>query len=256
MKEYYSIGEFCKLFGLNVQTLHYYDAIGLFRPGKRDEKTGRRLYAFDQVYPLASILFMRRLGYPIEKIKETISVSDVGKALEGLKERSRQMKAQWKDLLFIDNAIARKIHLTEERIKSINVDEIAVRSLPRRYYLPIGPEENLYLHDSFYFYQTVVFYHGDEKIFGAYLGETITGTELNPRESGNLEIATIEAGRFICAYHKGPYSSVPDTYKRASEAFPTLHHDYEHINFNIIDQFVESDSGKFITEVQIPIREE
>lgn len=40
MKEYFSIGELAELFGLNIQTLYYYDSVGIFSPRERNEKTG------------------------------------------------------------------------------------------------------------------------------------------------------------------------------------------------------------------------
>ena len=48
MKEYFSIGELAELFGLNIQTLYYYDSVGIFSPRERNEKNGRRKYEFDQ----------------------------------------------------------------------------------------------------------------------------------------------------------------------------------------------------------------
>ena len=68
MKAYLTVGEMGRMFGLNVQTLHYYDKIGLFCPQLRDPEPGRRRYKFDQVYQLATIRFLRKLGYPLEDV--------------------------------------------------------------------------------------------------------------------------------------------------------------------------------------------
>ena len=62
VKEYFSIGELAELFGLNIQTLYYYDSVGIFSPRERNEKNGRRKYEFDQIYELATVSYMRRLG--------------------------------------------------------------------------------------------------------------------------------------------------------------------------------------------------
>ena len=62
MKEYFTIGELAELFGLNIQTLYYYDSIGIFSPRERSGKSGRRKYEFDQIYELATVSYMRRLG--------------------------------------------------------------------------------------------------------------------------------------------------------------------------------------------------
>ena len=37
-KEYLNVNELATLFGLNVQTLHYYDKIGILKPSYRDPK--------------------------------------------------------------------------------------------------------------------------------------------------------------------------------------------------------------------------
>lgn len=39
MKAYLTVGEMGRMFGLNVQTLHYYDKIGLFCPQLRNPET-------------------------------------------------------------------------------------------------------------------------------------------------------------------------------------------------------------------------
>ena len=54
-KEYLNVNELATLFGLNVQTLHYYDKIGILKPSYRDPKNGYRKYRFDQTYKLAAI---------------------------------------------------------------------------------------------------------------------------------------------------------------------------------------------------------
>lgn len=69
MKAYLTVGEMGRMFGLNVQTLHYYDKIGLFCPQLRNPETGRRRYKFDQVYQLATIRYLRKLGYPLEDVR-------------------------------------------------------------------------------------------------------------------------------------------------------------------------------------------
>ena len=66
-KEYLNVNELATLFGLNVQTLHYYDKIGILKPSYRDPKNGYRKYRFDQTYKLASIRYMRNWGIPLRQ---------------------------------------------------------------------------------------------------------------------------------------------------------------------------------------------
>lgn len=250
MKEFLSIGEMSALFGLNVQTLYYYDSKGLFRPRMRDGKNSRRKYAFDQVYELANICYMRKLGYSLEEISYNLNLKHSGPVLESLKQRSMELHRQWQELFSIDEAIQRKLRFIEEEMRDIQTDRIYVRHYEARSYIPIGEEELLYRQNSFYFYPTVVFYQEDRKYFGAYVsphGEPVL--EL----SDNNQVKKIPAGDFLCGYHLGGYEDVPDTIKRIRMSRPELSFDSLAINFNILDQFVEYDSGNYITHIQIRI---
>ncbi len=252
MKEYYTVGEFSDMFGLNKQTLQYYDAIGLFQPVSRDEKTGRRLYAFDQVYKLASIRYFRRLGYSLDQIIGYMASREVGFTLDHLKQRSKELRSQWEELLAIETVIQRKIQYVEEALSRIDSENaIQVLSFPERKYIPIGAEERLYHHNSFYFYPTIAFYQGNEKTFGAYLYD-MDENKAHPAVERAI-IQSIPAGDYLCCYHKGPYEAVPVTMRRMRSEKPDLNLSPLTVNFNIIDQFVEKNSDNYITHMQIRI---
>lgn len=250
MKEFLSIGEMSALFGLNVQTLYYYDKINLFKPRVRNPKNGRRQYEFDQVYVLATICYMRKLGYSLDEIMERRSNQHMNNTLEFLKLRSEELHRQWRELFAIDEAIQRKICFIEQEMKEIRPYEIAVRRYEARKYISIGDEQMLYRHNSFYFYPTIAFYQGDSKVFGAYLYPD--GEEMTDIVDAS-QIRQIEAGDFLCTYHLGAYETVPDTIRRLRASHPELTLDEQTINFNILDQFVENDSADYITHMQIRI---
>lgn len=250
MKDFLSIGEMSSLFGLNVQTLYYYDSINLFRANVRDPKNGRRKYEFDQIYALATICYMRRLGYSLEEIAKQRSTQHVKPTLESLKQRSEELHRQWEELISIDEAIQRKIRFIEQEIEGMQTDAITIRHYAARKYLAIGGEDMLYRHNSFYFYPTIAFYKNDQKYFGAYLNAE---EEKMPDFVPEDQICEIEEGDFLCGYHVGPYVTVPDTIRRLRESHPELRLDDIAINFNILDQFVEHDSSNYITHMQIRI---
>jgi len=250
IKDYLSIGEMAALFGLNIQTMYHYDTIGMFRPRLRDEKNGRRRYEFDQVYELATICYMRKLGYSLEEIREFRSTQHSDTALESLKQRSVELHRQWQELFSIDEAIQRKISFIEQQMQDIHTDEITIRHYGPRRYIAIGEEELLYRHNSFYFYPTIAFYEGEGKYFGAYLYPDEEGT---PSHIPPDQIQVIEEGDFLCGYHLGAYETVPDTIKRIRDSRPDLTLGERNINFNILDQFVENDSANYITHTQIRI---
>lgn len=123
-KEYLNVNELATLFGLNVQTLHYYDKIGILKPSYRDPKNGYRKYRFDQTYKLASIRYMRKLGYSIDAVRDFQDTKSPDEALKRLKERSAAIHAQWEEMMRIDHAILRKIQFIEDSKAGIDYENI------------------------------------------------------------------------------------------------------------------------------------
>lgn len=247
MKDYFSIGEFSELFGVDVQTLRYYDSIGLLVPAHRDTVTGYRKYKFDQVYHFASIRYLKRLGYSLKQITLFLASRSLEHTMGQLRTQSAQLKQRWNDLMNIDSAIQRKLEFIEGQLPLVDFQGVTRKTFPTRYFLDIGVEETLYGSDVFYFFPTLVFYHGEEKRFGAYL------FNLDKPDDIIGEVLPIAAGDFLCGYHHGSYESIGETFLRIrKEATGICLADYC-VNFNIVDQFVEHDNSRFITEVQIPI---
>ena len=254
MKERYTVGEFSKLFGLNVQTLRFYDTIGLFKPAFRDAWTGRRFYTFDQVYKLASIRYMRRIGHSLSDIQGYFDNLTSDSSLEILKKRSSEIQRQVDELLKTDHIIQRKIQFIEREIEKIgDLSEIRVIEFPDREYIRLGVEDTLYRDDSFYFVPTIAFYDAaGGKTFGALIySSTQSYDERDWVMKTDTQVLTIPAGKYLCGYHCGSYETIGETASRMRRAVPEGRFADELINFNVIDQFVEKDRDKYITNVQI-----
>ncbi len=254
MKEYMTVCEIGELFGLSVQTLHYYDSIDLFKPAVRDERTGYRKYKFDQVYQLASIQYLKKLGYSLDQIKEYLCTRSIKGTLDILKERSRRLHEQWRAMILIDNAIQRKISFIERKLFNLNTDSIEVKWFPERRYIPIGPEETLYIRDSFYFYPTIAFYEENLKYFGAFIDAATDGMSTEEDMVKPEETEILPAGQYLVGYHVGMYEDISKTFDRMHLARNGLRFGKLIAAFNIIDQFVETDPKNYITEIQMAIR--
>ncbi|MBC2722770.1 MerR family transcriptional regulator [Desulfosporosinus sp.] len=254
MNKTLSIGEISALFNLNVQTLIYYDSIGLLVPAERNPKNGYRRYRFDQIYKLATIRYLHRLGYSLKEIHASYLESrDIDSTLEQLRNQSSIIRKKAENLLNTDRAIQQKIHFIEQELPNVDIDRVSIKEFPDRYYFPIGGEELLYGDDWFYLNPTVVFYKGDSKYFGAYLFDDGENTILQKEMTDSLRFSVIPAGRFLCGYHQGAYGQIYESAQRIRKAGGELDLAEISIKFNIIDQFVERDSTNYITEVQIPI---
>lgn len=78
-----TIGQVADEFGVTVRTLHHYDEIGLVVPSERTV-AGYRLYTDADVQRLAQVVLYRRLGMPLEQIREVV---DGGDAVDHLRRR-------------------------------------------------------------------------------------------------------------------------------------------------------------------------
>lgn len=251
---YLTTGELARLFNLNKQTLFYYDKEQLLIPEIRDADTGYRKYRFEQIYRLALICYLRKIGFSIQQIREYIEERNVEKSISVLRQRSADIRKMCGEILKTDDAIQRKIMFAEQKLRNIKLGQVTQQYYLRRAYLPLGTEETLYTKEEFYFYPTIAIYryHPEqdryETTFGAYL-ETLDAVD--PAYVGSIRY--IEEQRFLCYFCKGNYGSIGETIKE-------LRLEYDHLNlspdtytFNIVDQFLEKDIDEYITEIQIPV---
>ncbi|MEQ9329503.1 MAG: helix-turn-helix domain-containing protein [Rhodospirillales bacterium] len=70
-----TIGEIARSAACKVQTIRYYEQIGLLAPAERSEGN-QRLFARKDVERLLFIRHARELGFPIDSIRELLSLSD------------------------------------------------------------------------------------------------------------------------------------------------------------------------------------
>lgn len=253
MDEYLSIGQIAKLFDLNVQMLHNYDAKGLLVPAQRDDENQYRQYRYEQVYQLATIRYLRKMGYSLDKVGDFLQGRDYGSSLERLRAQSEILRKECQQLLMIDAVIQQRLAYVEKETAQIERGKIQIKTFPERYYIPIGGLDDLFADELFYFYPTFGFYKGREKTFGTYLYDKRPEEVLDAGQP--REIATLPAGRYLCGYHHGPYEKGYDTITRLRLAGKDLRLNDVTINMNIIDCFVECDTENYVTEMQIQIIE-
>ncbi|HEY9721348.1 MAG TPA: MerR family transcriptional regulator [Oscillatoriaceae cyanobacterium] len=78
----FTVKDVCKLSGVSVRTLHFYDEIGLLKPASYGEN-GYRYYEEAQLLELQQILFFRELGFKLDAIRRILA-SDAFEQLDAL----------------------------------------------------------------------------------------------------------------------------------------------------------------------------
>lgn len=70
MKKYFTISEFAKLRNVNINSLRYYEKIGVLRPCYVDKKTGYRYYSPEQVAILDVVQLCTNFGMPLKNLAD------------------------------------------------------------------------------------------------------------------------------------------------------------------------------------------
>ncbi|NRY67607.1 DNA-binding transcriptional MerR regulator [Clostridium beijerinckii] len=71
----FSIGEMSKLNNISIQTLRYYDKIGLLKPKVISEKSQYRYYSIEQFFQMDVIKYYKTLGLSLNEIKKLMGRS-------------------------------------------------------------------------------------------------------------------------------------------------------------------------------------
>ncbi len=73
MRTYLSIGELAKLRNINVQSLRYYEKLGVLVPAYINPESGYRYYSLEQIMILDTIILCIDLGIPLKDLKNYVN---------------------------------------------------------------------------------------------------------------------------------------------------------------------------------------
>lgn len=116
MKSYFRIGEVSALFNIPLQTLRYYDKIGLFSPAYINKETGYRYYCLHQFPLLHQIKIFKSMEIPFSDIKEL-------------------MRTEW-DANKMDKVYTAQLKRLEQIIKEMQVLQSELKA-KRKYFLTL-----------------------------------------------------------------------------------------------------------------------
>ncbi|MCC8103216.1 MAG: MerR family transcriptional regulator [Clostridiales bacterium] len=72
MENYLSIGEVAKIRNIDVQSLRYYEKLGILIPAYINPQTGYRYYSMEQLMILDTVILCIDLGIPLKRLKEYV----------------------------------------------------------------------------------------------------------------------------------------------------------------------------------------
>ena len=258
MKKYFQIGEISRLYGVGVDTIRYYERIGLIRP--RRSEGGYRLYRPQDIWRLNVIRDLRELGFPTEVIKDYLDFQNVDSALRLLEEEQRAIEAKLEMLRGLEENV-RSRRETIAAAQALPLGQIRLRTLPPRRC-----------------FRTEQGYSSDEEMdllmqellsCGSHpyiIGSNQFGSFLTRRPDGSLCYRsvfaidptgdhTIPGGSYLCVSYQGSYDQSQLWVRRLLEQAKALNLRPGERLLEIlwIDIHTSRDEQEHITELQLPV---
>ncbi len=248
MLEKFTIGQLASMFNINIQTLYFYDKKGLLVPSNRNSMTGVREYSFNQVQRLSTILYLKKCGFSLEEINDTLSNLTPENTKERILKKSEEIMQQWSKIVKLDEALRKKLKYTEEQLSLIPKLNNTVVYRKKRHFLELGGEEAAYGTETLYYNPIVVLYSKNEKMFGALI-------EKNDNSFGDKEIKhTIKNGNYFISYHRGLYDGIPKYIENIIKSNPHLKFSGSVYAFDLVEHMNCSNTEDYITKLEFQLK--
>jgi effector-binding domain-containing protein len=220
------IGDFAKLTRLSVQTLRYYDDLGLLKPVEVDRYTGYRYYAYDQLPRLNRILALKDLGLSLEQVARLLAEDLPAAQLRGMLRLKRsELHEHVRDELEKLERVEARLRQIEQENTMPNYDIVLKKIEPiqvasARSIIPAYPEQGpLWQELETYLQQQKVtpvgacftIYHSDEPEIDAEVCEPVSGAV---PEGSRIKVHTLpEVELAASVVHHGAFATLSDAYK-------------------------------------------
>lgn len=121
------IGEFSKLCGVTVKTLHHYEKLGLITPLRVDEWTGYRYYSAAQLQTMETIRRFKELGFSLEEIGALMDADSQVPPMDLLETKILETEAQLRQML---HRRERLHSVLNSQQKYIYMEKFSIQSIP------------------------------------------------------------------------------------------------------------------------------
>jgi len=92
--QYYSIGQAARICNVSVQTLRYYDKIGLVIPSDTDKFSGYRYYSNRDLLTIKIVLDMKLLQFSLEEIGAMLTTNSLDSLITLLESKKKETLAE------------------------------------------------------------------------------------------------------------------------------------------------------------------
>ena len=262
MKKFFKIGEISKLYGIGVDSIRYYEEIGIIKPERSE--SGYRHYSIHDIWRLNVIRDLRSIGFTMEQIREYLEHHTVSSSLSMLEDEKEAITKQVQHLQKLQKNVEHRLNTIHSAF-SLPLDEIHLMTLPPRHchrlFEGYKHEEEM----DFLMKQLINLNQNRLYIIGSnQMGTMISLPSLLKKKTLSYQSVflideegsdLIDGGDYLCVTYRGNYEQSAYWGQQLAQ--------YAHAHkFKIrgdlleilwIDIHTTSDESEYITQLQLPI---
>lgn len=262
MKNYYKISEISKLYNIGLDSLRYYEKIGLLNP-KRGANNYRQ-YSTGDIYRLNIIKDMRNLGFSMDKIIDYIQNRSIDHTLKMFEEEISMIDLKIEEL----NQMKKSMLLRQESLKqakTLEFNQFQIQYIPPRKCVTL--KEDIIEDDNVDFLLTKLSKEYEKNLF--VIANFNTGCFIDMKEDYQYKSVVI-LGESLESYEymmEGGYYLTLTYQGRRQQSFKYLqkmkdyiddhgyHCDDQALELLLIDTHETSCSEEFMTQLQIKLED-
>lgn len=269
LEQYFTTGEFAKLWGVKKQTLFHYDEIGIFKPAIK-KKNGYRYYSYQQFEVFGVILVLKEMGMSLQEIKTYLDGRSPERLIHLFSEKVERINREVDHLNKLKHIMNDKIEMTK-RATSLTGNEIELKELEAEYFM-ISPKLD-HLNDRGFFDQLSEYMQRDDFNQDAmwysvgvmidlenlknkkYLDYTHFYSKIEDKAKAQT-VFLKPKGLYLVAYHRGIYEKTYETYERMIEFAEKNQLEFCGYSYEafILDEISVIGYENYVTEIQIQVK--
>ena len=137
MQEYFKIGEISRLYGIGVDSLRYYEKIGILKPERAE--SGYRHYSIRDIWKLNIIRDLRQLDFSMEQIGRYLQDHSIASTLDLLRKEQQTIREKIRSLEALQKNVDERIENIRQAVRQ-QPDQITLETYKERrcYCIPEG----------------------------------------------------------------------------------------------------------------------
>lgn len=262
MKKFFKIGEISKLYGIGVDSIRYYEEIGLITPDRA--KSGYRHYSIHDIWRLNVIRDLRSIGFTMEQIREYLNHHTVSSSLSMLEDEKKLIAKQLNYLQKMEKNVERRLSNIHSAL-TLPLNEIRLTNIPSRHCHRLSKgykreeEMDFLIKELINLDQDRLYIIGSNQI-----GTVVSLHSHSDKDTLSYQSVflideegpdVIEGGNYLCVTYHGNYKQ--SSYWGAQLTKYAHQHHFRILGDMLeilwIDIHTTSDESEYITQLQLPV---